>query len=708
MLWGYSKYFILAALLLGPAGIGMSVLEGAPLEQWHWRNPLPQGNRLENIFFINGNWLAVGDLGTVLASDDGTNWLRQDTGVLDNLHDCAYGMGTYVVVGDWGTVLTSTNGVVWHPQYAGTFYSLNGITYANGEFVAVGENTTILTSPDGINWTQRSSGDWNLFEVIHSEGMFVAVGGIQATGNTVGEAVILVSPDARVWTRQLQVLGDPIATVAYGNGRFAVAIAGGSASSGAIWTSEDGVTWQLANLPIAAFGDAKLFFKDGAWLLAEVYRYYNFYTYPELGTLRISTNLLDWIEVMTNRPLVTGVAFADGQFVASHADGTLSTSANVRSWPEVPHGARLDNLRDLEFINGAFCAIGPFQAENPGLPISIDSDAGECQLAFSTDGAVWTNRITLTNMGNLHSITYGKGRYVAGGEYRTIWTSTNGLDWTNPAPDLSIKPYVSDVAVAYGNGVFVGAAGYNGDILTSPDGLNWMAQQLNTNFNRTLYFADVKFGNGRFVAVGNNAIATSIDGTNWNLTASDQTLNSVACGKGIFVVSGDRAMLTSSDGTNWTARVADLFQGAARVVYGEGYFVAIDAQPYYETFPAIPLERLIWVSTDGVHWFRRHSYTSRMLDKAAFGNGTFVLAGVSGAVLSSDPLVSLALIMQPSPQLLLSGPVNCSYRIEYLTDLANGQWNELGTFSASNMPASFVDTTWTNCATRLYRAMLMP
>jgi hypothetical protein len=152
------------------------------LEEWHWRNPLPQGNALHNVVFVNGTYVAVGELGTILISNDGTNWLRRESGVIEDLRDCAYGGGHYTIVGDFGTVLTSLDAVSWTSQYASSFYSLNGITYAGGQFVAIGEQTTILTSPDGTVWTPRSSGIWELFDIVQAEGLYVAVGGNRGHG----------------------------------------------------------------------------------------------------------------------------------------------------------------------------------------------------------------------------------------------------------------------------------------------------------------------------------------------------------------------------------------------------------------------------------------------------------------------------------------------------------------------------------------------
>src|SRR5512136_2088465 len=42
-----------------------------PLDNWHWRNPLPQGNTLQGVTYGNGTFVAVGENGTILTSPDG-------------------------------------------------------------------------------------------------------------------------------------------------------------------------------------------------------------------------------------------------------------------------------------------------------------------------------------------------------------------------------------------------------------------------------------------------------------------------------------------------------------------------------------------------------------------------------------------------------------------------------------------------------------
>src|SRR6516162_6992261 len=91
-----------------------------PLSNWHWRNPLPNGNpaigpnAVSAVIFTNGQFFGVGASGTVATSPDGRFWTENPTATTNQLND---------------------------------------IIYANGQFVAVGTNGAVETSPDGMNWT---------------------------------------------------------------------------------------------------------------------------------------------------------------------------------------------------------------------------------------------------------------------------------------------------------------------------------------------------------------------------------------------------------------------------------------------------------------------------------------------------------------------------------------------------------------------------
>ena len=538
------------------------------------------------------------------------------------------------------------------------------MTYAAGQFLAVGENTTILTSPDGINWTSHSSGNWVLNDVIRAQGLYVAVG-----GNSQG-SVVLTSPDAQTWTLRLFAAGTGFSTIAFDGAKFVVI------QNQLIWTSTDAQTWQQITSS-APYGSTAIYYAEGHWVISLNPQYAS-------GGLFASSNLVIWSQSTSNTAVISGIASANGLTVASLVDGTLLNSTDAWNWTGTPVALLPTYPRDLAYVNGTFVCVG------------------EQQIAFSADGVNWTNLVNPTNIGNLITITYGDGRYVAGSEYRTVWTSLDGVDWTNPAPNLSISPYVSDVHVAFGNGVFVGAAGYEGDILTSPDGLNWTVQQIGTNAGNYIYFYDIKFGGGRFVTVGSGAIATSLDGTNWLFQLNNYSPSQVACGNGTFVAVGYSGAVTSQDGTNWTPTLSGTLNDVA---FADGFFVAIGSGTQTA---GLSTESPIWISADGFNWTLKHSNTPLGLSMIAFGDSTFEILGANNLLLQSDPFVQLAIGFQLSPQISISGPTNRTYRIDYAATLSgNPNWQTLTNVCTTN-GATVGDLSYTNASSRFYRAVLLP
>ena len=116
-------------------------------------------------------------------------------------------------------------------------------------------------------------------------------------------------------------------------------------------------------------------------------------------------------------------------------------------------------LSGVTYGNGTFVAVG---------------ERGS--IFTSPDGVSWTRRTSGTNQ-SLYGVTYGNGTFVAVGESGTVLTSSNGVSWTwrtSEAPSHLVD-------VTYGYSTFV-AVGSVGTILTSPDGVSWTARTSGTSY----------------------------------------------------------------------------------------------------------------------------------------------------------------------------------------------------------------------------------
>ena len=125
----------------------------------------------------------------------------------------------------------------------------------------------------------------------------------------------------------------------------------------------------------------------------------------------------------------------------------------------------------------------------------------------SNDGENWTNGESRTSTAYLYGITFGNNRFLTVGASGWLsYSSDNGSDFTALTIPLANTLY----STAYGNNIFV-SVGYYSVVVSDND----MSEDPILKEN-SYYFNDVTFGNGVFVAVGDDEIIyTSTDGDTW-------------------------------------------------------------------------------------------------------------------------------------------------------------------------------------------------
>jgi len=139
-----------------PATISSKPATDAPSSQWHWQNPLPQGNNLRGASFVDANTgTVVGEYGTIVRTTDGGNsWTIQASGTTQTLWAVSFtdpNNGT--AVGEGGTIVGTTDGGAhWASQPSGTTFQLRGVWFSDANNgAAVGDSGTILRTTDGGN-----------------------------------------------------------------------------------------------------------------------------------------------------------------------------------------------------------------------------------------------------------------------------------------------------------------------------------------------------------------------------------------------------------------------------------------------------------------------------------------------------------------------------------------------------------------------------
>ena len=596
------KYFLSLIILLLIGFFFSNFSDAEPLNNWHWRNPLPQGNPLKSIIYANNMFVSVGTEGTIITSPDGINWTIRERAVFGFywLWDITYGKSIFVAVGSQGVVLTSSDGIHW-TERSSPAYGLGGVTFGNNLFVAVGTMGTIITSPNGINWTKRNSGVsipknhyFTLNSVIYANNIFVAVGSIQDLYGHDTE-VILTSTDGINWVRQ--DLGfstySSLQKITYGNGTFVVV-----GEHGTILTSSNGINWVQRN--------------------SGVYNQLNGITYGNnifiavgcSGTIITSSDGINWVESVSETTFdLNGITWGNNSFISVGELGFILSSTDGLSWEETSYGSR-KTLNAAAYGNNIFVVVGDFDP-----------------ILTSTNGLNWRNINIETQFVSLRGVTFGDNKFIAVGD--KILVSQDGENWTIlPPQSTGNYHYLNLNCVTYGNGKFI-AVGSDGVIFTSIDGYYW-TEENSGDFNR---LNGVTYGGGIFVAVGENGtILTSPDGINWTkrFSGTDANLISAAYGSNIFVVTGgdDGVSLISNDGINWTKKSIGMLYG---ITFAAGRFVAVG-------FDWGDLG-IVRTSEDGVRWDYIVPYCD-FLYGVTYGNNTFIVVGEYGTILQSDPVGS--------------------------------------------------------------------
>lgn len=240
---------------LGSATSAPWIQEVALAEQWEWAAPLPQGNPLRNVAWLNGRFLASGEYGMLLDSADGLDWHLRRLGGSATIGSVAYGNGTYVALGTAGGIFTSGDAITWSPRESGLTdgRTLVRVAYGGGRFVAVGTRGTLLASTDGVVWrTVNTDTTEDLAEVAFGNGRWLA-GTAFSFSRPFMSPRILSSDDGVTWATR-SFTPEPAGRLAFGEGVFAMAPAGFGQN---FYTSPDGLVWtrrisSLASNPVAS------------------------------------------------------------------------------------------------------------------------------------------------------------------------------------------------------------------------------------------------------------------------------------------------------------------------------------------------------------------------------------------------------------------------------------------------------------------------
>jgi hypothetical protein len=583
-----------------------------PLDSWHWRNPLPQGNSLNSMATDSVIIVAVGDGGTVLTSADGINWAIQTTGLQNNLIDVVYGNGKFIAIDSTGNVIASNNGQSWTIQHSFNSTNLQKIRYLNGSYVVLENDTTpmhIYTSQDGVTWTEFAlktmyNGELVLCDIAYANGNYVAVGQyfdkIGGITTKIGPAIIFTNLlSGSSWWDVWKLTGSSILhEVTVGNGIF-VAVGEGPTAA-----SDDGQIWHQQDVA-SNFSSVSSIYRQFAAVGN------NGVIYSSSDALRLTSR------TSGTTAFLKKIISLNGQYIACGSSGTILTSSNGVDWTLRSRGT-IDSFFNITYANGQFMAAGS------------NANASNGTIVTSIDGVQWNTVYSLTNSQfqavQFYDVKYVNGTWLASGNYGLIAKSNDGAVWS--VQSSGTAEHVR--GTAYGNNKFVALLN-NGTFLISSDASSWALNNPNIS---GLSMNSIVYSNEIFVAVG-NAILTSTDGNNWvkNSTTITNSLSKIKYLVGKFVAVGDGGVVMSSiDGTNWIVErtaTSDI-SGFTDITYGNGKYVVAGTDN---------LQRGIIYSSAGLStWYKRNNNNkTEYLFGIAFANDRFVAVGSNGTVIQTDP-----------------------------------------------------------------------
>lgn len=433
------------------------------------------------------------------------------------------------------------------------------------------------------------------------DGTFVEIGG----------GLVRTSPDGKTWDQIGQIADADLQDVAkFGNEYVAVGNKG-------YFISPDLAHWTQINLPADSSqptGATSLALGDGVLVAAGAPS-----TWSTDGVNWTPIDLPPWQSGSSERIRLESVAFNGSRFVAvgktlNNGYRVIYTSADGQRWTSVGHDVLGDagnsELVSVNWVGGKFIAVDP---------------AG--MVFVSTDGISWSQDQPLPlTFGRLKSATFFRGRYYVGTDFggaNVYFVSDDALTWRAVAGPEALR-----TPVWAGNATSLLAVGDDGTACRTDDGSAW------SQFGGIPNATSVAYGKGRYIALGFMSSFTSEDGVAWRSLVPNLGTGRVVFGDGQFVVSADTsgqadlstdgvhwARETVAGGANFTPAAAGshvyFLTGQTAVAYGDGHYVMVGSG--------------IQTSTDGNTWTTAASAPSGIYYAVAYGDGTFVAAGVIGS-----------------------------------------------------------------------------
>jgi hypothetical protein len=622
-----------------------------------------------------------------------------------NVVDMAYSpaQSLAVQVAYFGQVFTSSDFDLWLPRDTLLTNWLRGVTFFGQRVVITGENGLVLYSDDVTAGWQTGTlldgptTDW-LEGVTASPSLLVAVG---------DNGAVYTSTTGATWKKQTSGTTTYLRGVAAGGGVFVAVGDSGvirSSANGTNWISRTSGTSQHLNRVNFALGRFTAVGEGGITVSStnSGVNWFSETTGATNGLQYAVTGGLDRLVDGTNEVrLQDGAAWSDelaktngpprwfynsaiglsGFFLIAGQTGMQSEGYQLVDNPYfwlTPYDSVRNWLWDVVRLPSFYCAVGDFGT-----------------IMTSGNGVDWTLEVTPTSATNTTLLGVGGNTnlLLAVGDTGTMLYSPNiltnivvtngttivtqtvsalGVIWYS-IPAKPTTNHLQGVSVL-SNSLYV-VTGARGTILTSPDGTNWTTRTSGTS---NLLSSVTEWPGGLVASGDNGTILTSPNGISW----TKQTVSTtnwpyrVRWLNGTLIAVGQNGIiLTSTSGSNWSARTSGTANWLTDVAFIEDTWFAVGA-----------LNGPMLTSSNLVNWTSRATVTKKPLYAAATEGGQLVIVGAEGVILRSQVVPDL------TPPAFLDFDRVSTNGTAYNIYLFGGQPDQRLTL---DRVTNLVDTAWT-------------
>jgi hypothetical protein len=395
------------------------------------------------------------------------------------------------------------------------------------------------------------------------------------------------------------------------------------------------------------------------------------------GAIYSSSDGVNWGRRGNFNPWLRSVAYGDGSFVAVGENGFLALSADGKTWNQQTLSKTSENLNKVAYINDRFWVLGEsgavltnnarkiFTVVNLGVTNTLFTISGNSnEVVIAGDSIVmlgnlqsgqWTpqadsSTATLAPLWPYYSSIWDGRLFLLGGRsgmkvegYRT--NETSPLGWYTDSQ--ATRNWLWS---ATRGPDFYAAAGANGTIVTSLDGIDW-TQEVVPDAAQSEVLLGIAGNTNTLIAVGStgtilrsqniftNTVSTnglgqlvtnsgSLFGVIWEQITPKPTTNdlqAVAAMQGKFVIAGSKGLIfTSTDGTTWKSQTSGVTT----------YLSSAASWP--QGFVVTGSNGVILTSTDGSKWAARSSGVTDWVYAIRYLGGKLVAVGENGLILVSD------------------------------------------------------------------------